>query len=367
MKRKQIESVELKKGDGSIIRLKQRNSPTGLSKFWYILYYVAGRQIRENTHTEQWQQAYDLLLRRRHESAKGQQPVSEITRIRYEDLRDALLEDYRLRHVGSPLSRHGGDKAFHGLKYVDKFFKNFTASQITPDAIRRYIAWRREEGHADPTIRRNLVHLRAAFHLAVKEGKLLSMPYFPMPRDSEPAGQYVDPVMFADLLPRLPSSLRSFFTFLYYTACRIGAVKQITWEMVNREATEIRLPGAIIKSRSPLLIVLAGRGLQPVSDTLKNKPRFIGGRVFDITNYRASWTKLCKQKRITVRIHDLRCSAAVNLTDAGVPQDTVMKIGGWKTTSMFSRYNVMNTERLKKAMIQGGDYVASQIQMVNNA
>jgi ABC-type Mn2+/Zn2+ transport system ATPase subunit len=38
---------------------------------------------------------------------------------------------------------------------------------------------------------------------------------------------------------------------------------------------------------------------------------------------------------------------------SGVPEDIVMKIvkiGGWKTKSMFSRYNVMNAERIRKAM-----------------
>ena len=65
--------------------------------------------------------------------------------------------------------------------------------------------------------------------------------------------------------------------------------------------------------------------------------------------------------RTGVRIHDCRCSAAVNLIDAGVPEDIVMKIGGWKTKAMFSRYNVMNTDRVRKAMEQGGAYVAAQM------
>jgi Phage integrase family len=62
-----------------------------------------------------------------------------------------------------------------------------------------------------------------------------------------------------------------------------------------------------------------------------------------------------------VRIHDLRISAAVNMSDAGVPEDIIMKIGGWKTKAMFSRYNVKNTERIRKAMEQGGKHVAEKI------
>jgi hypothetical protein len=34
-----------------------------------------------------------------------------------------------------------------------------------------------------------------------------------------------------------------------------------------------------------------------------------------------------------------------------------MKIGGWKTKAMFSRYNVANKDRLRAAMVKGGRHV----------
>jgi hypothetical protein len=53
--------------------------------------------------------------------------------------------------------------------------------------------------------------------------------------------------------------------------------------------------------------------------------------------------------------------AAVNLVDAGVAEDVVMKIGGWQTRAMFSRYNVLDTDRVRAAMEQGGQYVAERM------
>jgi len=35
----------------------------------------------------------------------------------------------------------------------------------------------------------------------------------------------------------------------------------------------------------------------------------------------------------------------------------VMKIGGWKTKAMFSRYNIANKDRLREAMERGGEYI----------
>jgi integrase len=164
------------------------------------------------------------------------------------------------------------------------------------------------------------------------------MPYFPMPNDSEPTGEYLAPDVFEKALAAMPETLRPFYTFLYYTGCRLGAAQAITWQMVSADATEIKIPGPLMKSKNPLTIVLAGPGLEPVSRLLKKMFRKNGDRVFDATNYRYEWHKASHaagvvvrdSKRRTykgVRIHDLRISAAVNLIDAGVPQDIVMKIG----------------------------------------
>jgi integrase len=366
--------IELRKGDGSIIRLKQRDKSGEVreSKYWYILYYQDGRQVRENTKTADYQTAYDTLISRRRDSVEGRQPVSDIRKLRYEDLRDTYIQDLKLGGKESLYKRtdESGqpEVTFRGLDHFNKFFKGASASLITTDKIRDYIRWRQKEGSSDPTIRRQLVHLRAMFKLAHKEQKLFSMPYFPMPKDSEAVGEYIDPAKFAELLTHLPVALRPFFVFLYHTGCRIGAAKQITWPMVSKDGTVIEVPAAIMKARRPLTIVLAGPGLGPVAIELGKLFRRNGDPVFHTVNYRAEWQKACDKVGLGVRnpktrtfdgirIHDLRCSAAINLVDAGVSEDMVMKIGGWKTKAMFSRYNVANKDRLRAAMEQGGRHV----------
>ena len=368
--------IELKKGDGSIVRLKQKpDAKTGEareSKYWYILYYQDGRQVRENTKTDDYQAAYDMLVSRRRDSTEGKQPVSDVRKLRYEDLRDTYVEDLKLGKKSSLYKRTNEsgqvEYTFRGLDHFNKFFKGMSASLITTDRIREYIRWRQKEEDADPTIRRQLVHLRAMFKLAHKEQKLFTMPYFPMPKDSEAAGQYIDPAKFAELLEHLPANLHAFFKFLYHTGCRIGAAKQITWPMVSKDGTVIEVPAAIMKARRPLTIVLAGPGLEPVAAELRRLFRRNGDPIFCAINYRAEWQKACDKVGLGVRnpkartfegvrIHDLRCSAAINLVDAGVSEDMVMKIGGWKTKAMFSRYNVANKDRLRAAMEQGGRHV----------
>jgi hypothetical protein len=116
--------------------------------------------------------------------------------------------------------------------------------------------------------------------------------------------------------------------------------------MVSKDGTVIEVPAAIMKARRPLTIVLAGPGLEPVAAELRKLFRRNGDAIFYTVNHRSEWHKACDKVGLGVRdpktrsfdgarMHDLRCSAAINLVDAGVSEDMVMKIGGWSTKAMF--------------------------------
>ncbi len=309
-------------------------------------------------------EAKDALQTALADTKRGAIAPSDVQQLRYEDIRDSYLRD----HPANPSQTSK-------VKNLDDFFCGMRVTAITSDVIRDFIEDRREDDDlSDPTIRRLLVPLRAMFNQAKKENKLRlnDVPHFPMPKDSEPAGQRIEPKEFAKILSHLPKNLHSFFTFMYATGCRLGALQKITWDMVNKECDEINLPGTITKTKKPLTIVLAGPMLKPIQAMLKKMFRDDEKPVFDSTNYRTEWSRAVAKARLGtfdeetrrrdgVRIHDCRCSAAINLIDAGVDPDIVMKIGGWKSQNMLSRYNVTDTKRIRAAMEQGGKFVEAQI------
>jgi len=120
---------------------------------------------------------------------------SEVSRIRYEDLRAILLDYYREHKPRSVTKRYTGDsdrdgnklteEVFAGADKLDKFFKRMPIAEITALKIKDYAKWRRKEGDADPTIHRQLGNLRSAFTQA-KALDLMTdshIPTFVLPAD----------------------------------------------------------------------------------------------------------------------------------------------------------------------------------------
>jgi len=353
--------VMRQRGQGSIIK---RPGTENL----YIRYWKDGRQIQEATGLpdtpDNRKTAEETLQDRMSDGRRGAVTQQDIKQLRYEDIRDSY---YRVKPE---------QENYPGMAHLDAYFAGKRVTNITTDTIEEFIEHRRDEDEvSDPTIRRNLVALRAMFRLAAKKGQLglRDVPYFPMPDDSEAAGQYIEPEQFAEVSKHLPENLRPFFSFMYATGCRLGALQKITWDMVQSSSCDvITLPGSITKTKKPLLIVLDGPMLTPVAAMLKKMFRHESKPVFDSVNYRPEWSKACAKaklgtwdaetrRRTGVRIHDCRCSAAINLLDAGVNEGTVLKIGGWKTRAMLDRYNVQNEGRIRAAMKQGGEFVAAKM------
>jgi integrase len=377
---KMTERYAPKPKHGSVLKLKSRdrNGQERESKYFYILYYADGRQVRENTKTTDYNEAARQLQIRLGEDALGFKPAADFKSLKYEDVREALIQDYEDEGVASLYTKEDGTKNVSGLAHLDKFFKNTPVSRIDTDKLRAFRTWRLKNGAAKATVNRNLGLLRSMLTKSYKDGKVRSVPHFPMfSEETLPIRQgFVDPVVFKQLRDALPKKLRPLITFLYYTGCRLGAAKKITWEMVNADCTEITLPKEIIKNRNPLILPLVGVGLEEVSAVLKKMFRK-DGAVFDSTNLRWAWAEACakigvgkydkeQRKYEGLKIHDLRRSAARNLRKAKVPEDVAMKITGHKTSAIFRRYAITDGEDVRDALVQVGQYNADSVRKSEN-
>ena len=120
-------------------------------------------------------------------------------------------------------------------------------------------------------------------------------------------------------------------------------------------ATTIRLEEARSKSGRPRVFPF---GLAPSLKTLLDA-RWAsrdGLYVFHrhgkrIKDFRTAWQLACQRAGLVGRIpHDLRRSAARDLRRAGVSEGEIMKLCGWRTRSMFDRYNIIDEQDLAAAV-----------------
>lgn len=75
------------------------------------------------------------------------------------------------------------------------------------------------------------------------------------------------------------------------------------------------------------------------------------GQPLGVGAIRSAWKRATKRAGVPGRlVHDLRRSAARDLRRAGVSEGLIMRLCGWRTRSMFDRYNVVSEEDLAEAV-----------------
>jgi len=70
-----------------------------------------------------------------------------------------------------------------------------------------------------------------------------------------------------------------------------------------------------------------------------------------VRDFRETWKAATKKAGVpNLLFHDLRRTAARNLRRAGVAEGVIMKIGGWRTRTVFERYAIVAQSNIQDAM-----------------
>ncbi|HUU49935.1 MAG TPA: site-specific integrase, partial [Nitrospinota bacterium] len=163
----------------------------------------------------------------------------------------------------------------------------------------------------------------------------------------------------------LPDYLRPVLTMGYYSACRIEEILSLKWDQVDLLEKKIELEVGTTKNKEPRILYMDGELFEIIKFQLYARNTkfpecpwvFSSRKGRQIRNYRKAWNKARDAAELHGKIfHDLRRTAARNMRKAGVSESVIMKIGGWKTRSVFERYNIIDEEDLKEASKRLTDY-----------
>jgi integrase len=320
------------------------------SPFLWIKYYKAGKPIRESTRTGDLGKAARFLRQRLAEVESDQ---AESPRI--EQLVDDLFRDYRINE-----QRSLDDVKTRWRLHLKPFLGSVPATQLDSRLLACYIDRRREEHASNATINRELACLKRMYRLAYLSTPPLvpRVPHFPRLKENNVRQGFVTPEQYAKLVAHCPDLwLRAMLETAYNYGWRLSELLNLRVCHVDLMARTIRLePGTTKNQEGREVTIESGRLLQLLRQCVEGKRP--DDHVFTrsdkpIRDFRKSWENLCTAAGVPALLfHDLRRTVARNLRTAGVPEEIIMRIAGWKTSSVFKRYAIVDKTDVRAALQQ---------------
>lgn len=364
-----------KKGDGCLYR--RPDSPV----IW-MKYSKNGKVFRESTKTDNEEKASKMLRKRLAEIITGTFVGPKAERIRVEELAEDFLRDYRIN----------GRKSLEDVEtrwkaHLKPFFAVLRAIEVSSSLIARYIDSRQLEGASNATINRELAALKRMFRLGMQAtpAKVLRLPGFPKLKENNVRKGFLEDAQFRTLVEGAELWFRTLVesgrTYGWRVSELLGlrvhqadlAQRVIRLEpgtTKNSEGREVTMTDAVFTLLSACVI-----GKNPTDHVFTRK----NGRA--VRDFRTTWENACvragvgtivcagceapnqsgkrctscKTKRLKYTgliFHDLRRTAARNLRRAGIAEGVIMRIGGWKTRSVFERYAIVSRSDIADAMLK---------------
>jgi len=339
--------------------------------FW-IQYYRNGKPYRETARTKKETEAKRLLRMREGEISEGKIPGVHFDKVRFNDLADDFLADYRINEKKSL------DRAELSVRQLKTFFEGYRVPEITTPRIQSYIEKRLEQKKSNATINRELSALKRVLNLGLRQTppKVDRVPYIPMLKENNIRKGFFEHGDFIALREALPSYLKGLVTFAYKTGWRVSEIRNLKWLQVDLENNIVRLESGETKNAEGRTVYLDDE-LKAVFLNQKARQKELGKiSLYVFTNptgtdkikhFRKSWESACANSKIGNKLfHDFRRTAVRNMVRAGIPERVVMMISGHKTRSVFERYNVVSETDLKIAAQKQEAYLQAQTDTISS-
>lgn len=347
-------------GSISLSKYGRKDGSVGQGKFYLIRYTTKEidpttgkrKRICENTFCTTKEGARQILTERLGKINAGTfTEFQAYQRTTLKQITDAMRAEYVTQN------RKSGAKLNHSLELLEKYFgADCLVVDLTSERIEGYRNARRTEGAADPTINRELAALKAALRLGYKSDVVKKVPHITIPDESGNAreGEFTAEQI-AALLAALPANVAALVRFVASTGMRISEPLSLKWQHVDLETESVRIPGRLTKNKQQKVLFLAGPAMEALraQHAVRNGDFVFHSEGQPLSYYMADtpFAAACAALGIpegqftqgdgTNRLpgfHDLRRTFARRARAAGIADNMIMEIAGWKTHAMLLRY-----------------------------
>lgn len=330
------------------------------SSVLWLKYGYNGRVYRESAETTDRQVALKRLRLRLAEVAVGKFTPPSDRRLRVGDLYQDVELDYKFNGRRTLV-----DLQIRWRNHLEPFFGPIPAVDVSTALVKRYIEKRIDDGARNGTINRELAVLKRCYKLGTMHTppKVRYVPHFPMLKEDNIRTGFLA-MEEHDALGAACRKLgglwmETIFEAGYTCGWRSKELKKLQVnqvEILSPARGVIRLEPFTTKNNEGREVPIGGHLLELVRECIRDKKadEFLltrpSGR--QVIRFDRRWKKALLMAGITrhVVFHDLRRTAARNLRRAGVPQELIMRIGGWKTDIVFRRYAIVDHSDLAVAM-----------------
>jgi integrase len=221
-------------------------------------------------------------------------------------------------------------------------FGDLKPDQIGIDTCRAYVRAQRKAKRKDGTIWTELGHLRTVLVWAVKRKLIpfapeIERPAKPAPKDRWLTDAEITKLLAVDCAPHIKLSIE----IMLATACRVGALTELTWDRVDLERGQIDLRVDAVGPRKGRAVVPIDPGVIASLSVARSSAisdyviEWAGGPVKRIKTGFARAVKDAGLKGVSP--HVLRHTAGVHMAAAGVPMSKISQFMGHSNTSITER------------------------------
>jgi len=333
-----------KRGNGSIYQ------QPGCSTYTIQYYAYNGKRIRESTGTDDYRAAQQKLREKLTALDRGEPVESRRKRqVLISELYEGLTRHYRINE------RKSLDAVERRWLHLKRFFADMPARNVSHEVLNAYLDQRQVEKAANATINREFAALKTMLRLGLRMHRL-TLPIFPHLAENNVRRGFIEQSDF-DRLRSLATELwlRLFLEMAFQYGWRKQELLGLRVRQVNVSTKLIRLDVGSTKNGEGREVTMTSTIRELVRQAVAGKRPddylLTRSNGVPVREFRRGWKNLCQKAGLDgLHVHDFRRSAARELRKAGVPESTIMDIGGWKTREMFKRYAITDSKDIAAAI-----------------